>query len=205
MSKTLQKAGIKALAAKRLSLITPCAVACMLVLLPAYAGRCGGGLLRWVGAVFFIGPFAGPEPGGAWRVLAFATWLAVAWLIAKSGKPSHRFRAASLLLAPPLSICVFNAVFDVGGAPPGIAPTAVVALIGALFYEISLACKWSRLTLAGVTFAACAVYGAATSLGLWGAFVAALAMAAVQVAWSGVEINVSRLTSASRRREFQYR
>jgi len=205
MTKKLQKAGIKILAAKRLSLITPCAVACILVLLPAYAGRCGGGLLSRAGAVFFVEPFAGSGPAGGWQGLAFAAWLALAWLIAKSHRPNHRFRVASLLLAPPLSICVFNAVFDVGGAPPNIAPTAVVALIGALFYEISLACKWSRLTLAGVTFAACAGYGVATSLGLWGAFVAALAMAAVQIAWSGMEINVSRLTSASRRREFQYR
>jgi len=189
---------------KNLPLFAPCAFACIAVMVVAYACTNAQGLLPRIGTVFFVEPFYGAAPGGPWRMLAFVTWLALAGLIAKPKKPEHCVRVACLVLFPAVAIGLFNCVFEVA-APPALEPTAVVALVGALFYEISLACKWTRLTMVCVSFAACSGYGLATALGLWGTAVAAAAMITVQMVWSGIEMNVFRLTSASRDRESEYR
>ena len=185
-------------------LFAPCAFACVAIMVVAYVCTNAKGLMTRIGTVFFVEPFYGIASDGPWRMLAFVAWLALAALIATPKKPRRCVRVACLVLFPAVAIGLFNCVFEVA-APPALEPTAVVALVGALFYEISLACKWTRLTMVCVSFAACSGYGLATALGLWGTAVAATAMITVQMVWSSIEMKVFRLTSASRDRESEYR
>ena len=188
---------------KQLSLISACAFAFALIFLLMYVSSTDNVLTR-LGSVLFVEPFCAEMPIVP-KAVAFATWLAVAAAIAKARKPSRRFRPALLVLLPVLSIYAFNALFKARGAAPAVAPAAVVAVIGVLLYEISVACGLTRLTMAAFGFAVGASYGAATALGLWGGVVAAGAMAVVQLVWSGMEMNVFRLTSARWDRESGYR
>ena len=188
-----------------LSLAVPCAFALALFLVltcveidPATVGP-------KVASVFFIEPFYSAAPPEMQGGVVFATWLAVAAVIFKSRKQSRGFRMVLLMMLPTAAVCAFNGLFDVGAMTPAVGPTAVVALIGALLYELAIFCTLGRMSLATITFAVCGTYGVFTGLGLWGAGIAALAMAVAQLAWSGVEMNLFRLTSALRDRKFVYR
>jgi hypothetical protein len=188
------------------SLIAPCALACMLVLVLVQVGTDADSLVSRVGSVFFIERFSTGEYAGALVAkLICGTWLVVAGLILKARKESRSVRMASLVLLPVVSIVAFNGVFDVGPNTPAFEPAAAIAVIGVLLYEMAFKCRWSRVGLALATFAACSAYGLHTALGLWGAFVAAGVMAGVQLVWSGVEMSVLGLTIALRDRKFGYR
>jgi len=190
---------------ERLSLVAPCAFALVLIMILVRIEADPGGIVQKIASVFFIEPFyseASPELRGG---VIFATWLAVAGIILKARKQSRGFRMVLLMLFPAAAVCAFNGLFEVSTMVPAVAPTAVVALIGALLYEAAVVCTLGRLSLAMITLAACGAYGMFTGLGFWGAGVAALAMAVAQLAWSGIEMNLFRLTSALRDRKFEYR
>lgn len=188
-----------------LSLAVPCAFALAVLLLMACVKVDPATIGPKVGSVFFIEPFysaASPEMRGG---VIFATWLVIAAVIFKSRKQSRGFRMVLLMLLPTAAVCAFNGLFEVGTMTPAVGPTAVVALIGAVLYELAIFCTMGRMSLATITFAVCGTYGIFTGLGLWGTVIAALAMAVAQLAWSGVEMNLFRLTSALRDRRFEYR
>jgi len=188
------------------SVVAPCAFICLLIVLLAELGTDAPGVLPRLGYVFFVEPFRSTVGGGAAvPVLVFGAWLGVAALILKARRESHQARPALLVLLPAVAVAGFNALFDVGTAAPAVQPAAVVTLIGVLLYEVAFACRWSRLGLAFTSFVACAAYGLHTALGLWGALVAATAMLAAELIWSGGEMNLLGSTSALRDREYGYR
>ena len=188
-----------------LSLVVPCAFALALVLVVTCVEVDPASIGPKLGSVFFIEPFysaASPEMRGG---VIFATWLIVAAVIFKSRKQCRGFRMVMLMLLPTAAVCAFNGLFEVSAMTPAVGPTAVVALIGAVLYELAIFCTLGRMSLATITFAVCGAYGIFTGLGLWGTGIAALAMTVAQLTWSGVEMNLFRLTSALRDRRFEYR
>ncbi|HUW32993.1 MAG TPA: hypothetical protein VM223_15400 [Planctomycetota bacterium] len=169
-----------------------------------------GALAGHLGYAFFIEPYysqldCSGEMGSFTPVVLFVVWLVTTGLIAKARRLNRRFRPAFLVIFPALAVCAFNGVFDTGDVGPAIEPAAVVALIGAVIYEISFAGRWSRISLAVITFGLCAAYGVNTGLGFWGIIVACTTMTVVQLVWSGIEMDVFGSTYAIQGRQFQYR
>lgn len=192
------------------SLVALCAAICLAVFALVQLHANPAGAAPRLAYVFLIEPWftevsAANAAGSMTAGVVFLTWLIIAGLVVKSRSDCRRFRTGFLVALPALAICAFNAVFDAGCNVPGVAPAAMVALIGTLIYELAFARNWSRLCMVMVTFILCAAYGAHTSLGPWGTLVSACTMGAVQLVWSGIEMSALDLTFGMQNRKFGYR
>jgi len=197
------------------SMIVVLVVACAVIVAAAQisnrlAADNAGVLAGHLGYAFFVEPYysqldCSGEMGAFTPIVLFVCWLVTAGLIAKARRLNRRFRPAFLVIFPALAVCAFNGVFDTGDAAPAIEPAAIVALIGAIIYEVSFAGRWSRISLAAITFGLCAAYGVNTGLGFWGVIVACTTATVVQLVWSGLEMDVFGSTYATQSRQFQYR
>jgi len=183
-----------------------CLVLCLLLATVLRIGSEPRAYYPLLGYAFFIEPYFSVLSGTYDFVPAvvFGIWLLTAGALAKMRRENRQFRPVLLLLLPPMSICAFNALFNTG-VMLLVAPTAIMAVIGVIIYEVAYAEGWVRIATSAVTAALCLAYGMHTGLGAWGSIVASFMIALVQLVWSAAEMRVFNLTSHFCNRKFQYR
>jgi hypothetical protein len=121
-------------------------------------------------------------------MVAFGVWMGVAVVIARTGREYRRWKITSLVFLPPLAIAAVDYFAGTVGDPSRVYPGAVVAVIGALMYEVGYRFDLTRLAAVSVSFGLSVLYAWLATASSTEAIACSAVMAAVQYIWSDAEL-----------------